>query len=116
MVEEIHLSLAWLSAVLGMSWLALSLEVHWRQVAKPHWSRSQAQVTGVRVAGILSLLTSLVLCLLADHPSMAILVWLMMLTSAALAVALALTWCAHRLRFLLWVAACRPPKNTAQGL
>lgn len=53
--------------------------------------------------GTLALLASLVLCLMADHPSMAALVWVMLLAFGAACVALLLAWRAVLLR-CLWPA------------
>lgn len=87
MREAVLLLLAWSSCVIGMAWLALALGVHWRQVRS---GEPPAQL--LRGLGTFALLASLLLCLTADHASMAALVWIMALASAALTVAFTLTW------------------------
>lgn len=92
------LTMATVCAVMGMTSLALAMEVHWQQVRAtsrvhhPWWWR---------VAGAIWLMASLYLCLQADRPSMAVLVWLMVLTLAALLTAQVLAW---RPRWLVWLA------------
>lgn len=105
MPDALILLAAEIAGIAGMGWFALSLDAHWRQV---HGSVPRGHQTArcLRVAGVLALLTSLGLCLSVDHASMASLVWVMALTSAALIVAFTLTWRAHWLRFLAprWTA------------
>lgn len=89
MTDSLWLIVATLSMFLSMSWLALSLKSHWQQVFpaqnnKPHKTR-------LRISGAIFLLLSIVSCLQADHPSMAVLVWLMLLPGAAMAVAMTLS-------------------------
>jgi hypothetical protein len=85
------LALAWLCALVGMAWLALTLDVHWRQVrgAAPLTPR---RATLLRLGGTAALCASLWLCLRADHLTMAPLVWVMGMAGAALIVAFALAW------------------------
>ena len=84
------LTAATVLCVLGFAWLALAMEVHWKQVRNDQLSASTAKV--LRVLGSLSLFISLVLCLFTDHASMASLVWVMLLAAAALIVAFTFTW------------------------
>jgi uncharacterized membrane protein len=94
--------------VAGLAWLALAMDVHWRQVrgAQP---RSRRAVATLRGLGIAMLVFSLFLCLLVDHPTMASLVWVMVLAAAALAVAFTLTWRPRALAPLVaWVPAAKP--------
>lgn len=79
------------SAVIGFGWLALAMDTHWEQV---HGDLAPAPggARALRVAGALALAVSLVLCLGADHPSMAALVWLMLLAGSAAAIAATLSW------------------------
>jgi len=88
------------TSVAGMACLALAMETHWKQV---HGDRSHNGVMQrLRMLGGCCLATSLALCLCVDHASMAILVWVMVLTASALVVAFALTWQPHWLRVLVW--------------
>lgn len=93
---------ALLACVAGMGWLALAMPVHaqqvWGRVVAPSMERL------LRILGAIGLLASLVLCLMADHASMAALVWVMALAGSALLVAFILSWRAHWLRMLApWV-------------
>jgi hypothetical protein len=66
---------------------------------QPHWQQLRAATPlsdptrrKPRSFGCGALIASLLLCLLADHASMAVLVWMMSLTGAALTVAFTLTY------------------------
>lgn len=87
-------------ALSGMAWLALAMEVHWGQVM--HRPATQAPRTRqlLRGLGALALLLSLLACLMADRPSMAALVWIMLMADSAVAVALTLSWRPRWLRAL----------------
>lgn len=82
---------ALLCCVTGLAWLALAMDVHWQQV-RGSQPLPKAAVKTLRVMGGGALLASLALCLLADHPSMAALVWIMALAASALVVAFTFTW------------------------
>lgn len=82
---------ALLCGVIGFAWLALTMEPHWRQVRGPH-PLPKPGVPRLRVLGSGALTASLLLCLMADHPSMAVLVWIMALAAAALLVAFTFAW------------------------
>jgi hypothetical protein len=89
MTETIWLIAAVMAALLSMSWLALAYESHWQQVfpdtgTLPNSSR-------LKLTGWVFLLLSAVFCLNADHPSMAVLVWVMLLAVAAFSVAMMLS-------------------------
>ncbi|TXS90655.1 DUF3325 family protein [Parahaliea aestuarii] len=94
------LLLATVSCFSGMAWLALAKSAHWRQVRRGA-SQSAGAMRGLQVAGSLALLLALWLCLLADAPTMAALVWCMLLAVSAAAVAFTLSWRPHWLR--LWL-------------
>lgn len=100
------LAAALAASVAGMGWLALAMQVHALQV----WKRTlaPAAVTVLRVLGSIALLAALLLCLAADHATMAVLVWVMALAGAAVAVAFTLAWRARWLGVLApWVRARR---------
>ncbi len=102
MRDALLLALALASSILGMGWLALSLEPHWEQVRGPGAAAPPRRtVVALRWLGAAALSASLGLCLAVDHASMASLVWIMTLAGAALAVAFALAWGAHWLRPLV---------------
>jgi hypothetical protein len=82
-----------------MAWLALAMKVHWRQARGDREQRPTA-TRSLRVAGAASLAASLVLCLSADHPTLASLVWIMMLSASALIVAMLLAYRPHWLSHL----------------
>ena len=95
---------ALMACIAGMGWLALSMQPHALQV----WGAipSHATVRALRVLGALGLAVALSLCLMADHVSMAVLVWVMTLAASALLVAFTLTWRASWLQVLApWVRA-----------
>lgn len=104
MAEAIWLCLAALCAVAGMGWLALSLEVHWRQVVGRDAVLCGGATARLRRAGGLALVLCAVCCFIADRPSMAVLVWWMLLAGAGLLIAQALAWRAHWLRPLAFPA------------
>ncbi|HVK99988.1 MAG TPA: DUF3325 domain-containing protein [Dongiaceae bacterium] len=86
--------------VAGFAWLALAMNVHWQQIQGGP-APSHAQRIALRLLGITGLVGSAILCFLADRPSMAVLVWIMLLAGAAVLVALTLAWRPGLLR-ILW--------------
>jgi hypothetical protein len=90
-MQALLLAAALACSALGLAWLALAMEVHWAQVREALPAPARVQ-RALRVLGAAALAVSLVLCLRADHPSMAALVWVMSLAAGALLVALALAW------------------------
>ena len=109
--SAVLLAAALAACVAGMGWLALAMPAHAQQV----WGRAVTPATArvLRVLGALGLLAALALCLAVDHASMAVLVWLMSLTGAALLTALLLASCPRWLRLLApWV---RTHAATAQS-
>jgi len=101
MAEALMLCLAGLFSLAGMGWLALSQEVHWRQIFGRRAMLTADTANRLRLAGGAGLLLSAVLCFIADRPSMASLVWVMLLAGTACTIALLLAWRAHWLRILL---------------
>lgn len=100
MANAYYLLAAVVSAWLAMAWLALSLDVHWQQVYGKGSVLATARQTRLRLAGAAGLALALWLCLQADHPSMAVLTWPMLLALAAWSVAMQL---ASKPRLLRWV-------------
>jgi hypothetical protein len=101
---------AWLLAaslaanIVGLGWLALAMDPHWRQAfgARP---QPRVAVVALRCLAAAALFVSLLLCLQVDHASMAALVWVMGFVAAALAVAFTLSWRPRLLRALvIWAA------------
>lgn len=91
------------TTVLGMAWLALSMDVHWAQ-ALGDVPQPPSAATLLRVLGSATLVVSLGLCLSVDHVSMASLVWVMAVAGGALLVAFTLSWRPQWLAPLLpWV-------------
>jgi hypothetical protein len=90
MLEALYLSVAAVLSLLGMSWLALSMDVHWAQVKQIPLAESRPPRVLLKVLGYLALLVSLVVCMVADRPSIAALVWIMLMVGGAVAVAFAL--------------------------
>ena len=89
--------------VAGFAWLAAAMDVHWQQVRETQ-RLSAGMVVLLRVLGACALVLSLLLCLMADHITMAPLVWVMSLAAAALIVAFTLAWRPRLLLpFVVWV-------------
>lgn len=91
MVESLILAAALLCCTLGMACLALAMKNHWRQVRGDRVLLNSAQWR-LRLLGAGLISASLYLCLLADHPTMALLVWVMTLAGSSLLVAFTLTY------------------------
>lgn len=100
MVEGLLLGGAIFASVCGMGWLALAKPPHWQQAGgrEPPSARARRVLHGL---GAAALALSLLLCLAADHASMAALVWVMTASGAALLVTFTL---AYRPRWLSWLA------------
>lgn len=113
MADASWLWMAALTALLGMGWLALSLETHWRQVVAQTSQRITTPALSLRLMGALSLAAALLFCLLADHASMAVLVWIMFMAVSAASIAMMLTWQPHWLRWLAlpWSMSTRSMKR-----
>lgn len=90
-MKALLLAAALASATLGLAWLALAMEPHWQQV-KGDATPGHGTVRALRVLGALAIVASLLLCLRADHVTMAALVWVLALAAGALVVALTLAW------------------------
>jgi len=103
--KALLLVLAQLCSVGGMAWLALAMEQHRQQVRGTLDAAAQTPVKRIRALGVGALLLSLGFCLGADHASMAVLVWLMSLSAAAMLLAFVLAW---RPRWLSWLLPHRP--------
>jgi len=108
MREAVLLACVLVANVVGLAWLALGLRAHWRQVRGDQPLKS-ASVRILRILGASSLAISLGLCLTVDHATIAALVWIMALASAALIVTFTLSWRPRSLAFL--VAWCRPARD-----
>ncbi|HEX4916396.1 MAG TPA: DUF3325 domain-containing protein [Limnobacter sp.] len=91
MPEVLLLLAAAVLSWLGMAWLALSMDVHWAQVKQIALAQSRPPAVRLKTLGYTSLLVSLVMCLLADRPSIAVLVWIMLMVGSATAVAMQLS-------------------------
>ncbi len=90
MPDEFWLCTALILTVAGMGWLALAMDVHWKQVYTG--TRSRRAMIVSRCLGYAALTTSLILCLLADTATMATLVWMMLLALSAAIIAFLLSW------------------------
>lgn len=87
MPEIIYLGFASVFSVLGMAWLALAMDVHWAQCRGITLAESRPPSSKLRLLGTTSLFASLLICLLVDRPSIAVLVWVMLMTAAAVLIA-----------------------------
>lgn len=99
---------AFLATLMGLGWLALAMNAHWKQVRKG--LPTPGTVLVLRSLGGSALFVSLLLCLKVDHASMASLVWVMLLATAAVSIAFTLTLRPQWLGFLLLPFAKKPAK------
>lgn len=90
-MKVLLLAVAYLCCVAGWGGIALAMEPHWQQVRGMQPLPGSAALL-LRTVGVTSILGALLLCLLADHPSMAALVWVLTLTAAAVTVTFTLAW------------------------
>ena len=90
-VGALLLAAALALALCGVAWLALAMDTHWQQVCGPRPLRPGTR-RALRALGTVALIASLLVCLRADHSTMAPLVWVMALAGAAVALALLLAW------------------------
>lgn len=105
--DSVLLTSSFVSCVAGFGWLALSMDVHWRQVREGAGPSSRSRLL-LRLFGAIALSVSLMLCLAVDHASMASLVWVMTLAAAALTVAFTLSSRPRCLAPLItWIPAAR---------
>lgn len=98
MIEAGWLIAAVVSTMLSMGWFALCYPSHWKQVFPGDAGGPNTFM--LKLLGRGFLLLSAVCCLAADHPSMAALVWIMLLAVAAMAVAMLLSRRPRWLRFI----------------
>jgi hypothetical protein len=106
-IGALLLAVAVALAVCGVVWLALAMDTHWQQV-RDGSAPTRGAATALRWLGSLALFASLLLCLRADHLTMAPLVWLMSIAGAAVLVALMLAW---RPRWLAPWVSWLPPRR-----
>ncbi|HEY6124751.1 MAG TPA: DUF3325 domain-containing protein [Steroidobacteraceae bacterium] len=85
------LFLALLLSFAGLALFALAMERHWRQLRATQPLTAATSRT-LRIAGVVALISSLVLCLSVDHASMASLVWIMTMAVSAFVLAMLLAW------------------------
>jgi len=90
MLDAFYLVLATLFSLLGMVWLALAMDVHWAQSRGIGLAESRPPSGVLRLLGGLALVSSLLMCLAADRPSIAVLVWIMLMVGAAFLVSFVL--------------------------
>jgi hypothetical protein len=90
MSDELWLITASALSLAGMAWLALAMEVHWGQVMQRPAHAAIRTRQALRMLGAVALPLALLACLRADRPSMAVLVWLMLLAASAVLVAMLL--------------------------
>jgi len=107
MSEALWLTTASVLSFSGMGWLALAMDVHWGQVMHQDAGAVEPRRRLLRALGAGALLLSLLACLAADRPSMAVLVWTLLLTGGALSVAMVLS---HRPRWLAPLALGALPR------
>lgn len=99
MLDGLLLLGAFLVTLVGLGWLALAMNAHWRQVCQG--VPPAKTVILLRSLGGAALLVSLLFCLSVDHASMASLVWIMLLAAATVSIAFTLALRPHWLRLLV---------------
>lgn len=104
---------AGLGTVIGFAWLALAMDGHWHQVHGGTEPTAGVRIT-LRALGSASLVASAVMCFIVDRPTMAALVWLMLLAASVPLVALTLAWRPRWLR-VLWPWGDRRHTGTKAG-
>ncbi|MEY1661228.1 DUF3325 family protein [Isoalcanivorax beigongshangi] len=104
MIEVWLLSAALLATLIGAGWWALSLDSHWKQ-SGGSTRLPPTSARCLRGAGASAWLLALMLCLLADHATMAVLVWVMLLAFATASMAMLLAWRPQWLA--LWIGGHR---------
>ncbi|MES1939695.1 hypothetical protein T5B8_05616 [Salinisphaera sp. T5B8] len=104
MADWLWLTVAVVLSWAGMGWFALAKPGHWQQVfaasagSPPRWI--------LRVLATAAVIGAGACCIRADHPSIAVLVWIMLASAAGVAVAMMLSRRPDLLR-LLWPLAPR---------
>lgn len=93
-------------SIAGMGWLAISLPTHWQQAIGKASPLTRQRQVWLQAGGYACQALALGACLLADHPSMAVLTWPMLLAMAALCQAMLLAWRPTLLRHLLPASWC----------
>lgn len=106
MADAALLAAALGAATCGMAWLALAKKPHWTQV-RGSTPLAPGSARTLQALGAAALVASWVLCLGADHATMASLVWIMTMTASALIVAFTL---AYRPRWLSWLVCWLEPR------
>ena len=106
MPDFMTLTLAFAAAVVGMGWLALTIDMNYARVGK-RGTLTSSGLARLRLLGAIGVTASLALCLSVDHASMAALVWIMLLAAAALVITFTLAWRAH------WLAVLAPRSRRA---
>ncbi|MBP6899255.1 MAG: DUF3325 domain-containing protein [Burkholderiaceae bacterium] len=92
MSEPLWLLTAAALGLAGMAWLALAMDVHWGQVMHRPADAAPGPRRRLRGLGAAALGLSMLACLRADRPSMAVLVWVMLLVGSAVLVAALLAY------------------------
>jgi hypothetical protein len=97
--------IAWLlvsfaATFVGMGWFALAMDAHWQQARGPSLPGVSTKRL-LRVLGAIALALSMWACFVADHPTMAPLVWIMGLALSAALIAVILAWW-PRMLAVLW--------------
>lgn len=111
MSEALWLLIGAVLSFAGMAWLALAMEVHWGQVMHKPADAAAGARRLLRAAGATTLALSLLACFAADRPSMAVLVWVMLLTGSAAAVTMLLARRPEWLKGFWPIASASSPRG-----
>ena len=98
--SSVLLMLAVVMGLASFAWLALAMDIHWKKV---HEGRNAGAHPAkvLRLMGWVGLLVTAIICFMADRPSMAVLVWIMLLAATAPSVGMILTYRPQLLR-IFW--------------
>ena len=98
MMGALLLLLASCASYAGFACLALSMPEHWESAGgNPDQQTKRRQ--GLKLCGALMLCVAFAICIWRDGVSFGTILWVIMMTASAIAVAFTLSWCP---RLLLW--------------
>lgn len=91
MMPALLMLLAGAAGYAGFACLALAMPDHWESAGGDPGKHAQRR-HGLRLSGALMLCAALAICLWRDGPSFGTLLWVMLMSASAIAVAFTLSW------------------------
>ncbi|PWC35916.1 DUF3325 domain-containing protein [Azospirillum sp. TSO35-2] len=92
MLDGLLLLAGFVLAYLGFAAVALTLERHWRDLIDRRRGPLRRTVVRLRLSGTVCAVAALVVAIQRDGAAFGVLLWLLLLTVGALAVAATITW------------------------